>query len=151
MQRLTESATRIASLRSPAAAFGLMAAICLGLGLGFGYNSYVFLKRALGTQAEVVGFIPSAEAGLHHGTPVLRYRTAEEQELHIAPSRGNSTLPWRVGDRVTVLYDRTAPERVEAADPIVIWGIPVAWGGVAWLCVLLGIGFRASARRRAAA
>ena len=125
----------------------LVALTSLGLCLGFGVNTRQFIAHAQGTEAEVVAVQRRAQDA--PAQPILRLRTGTEQDILFAPHRTGPDAPWRIGDRITVLYDPAQPWRVAPADAATLWQMPFAFAGTAWVFGLLGFAFHRASRRAA--
>ena len=96
------------------AVFALLGAVLL-TGAGFAWSrARGFEERALEVEGEVVAML---DAGDFNTIPVVFFRSADGKVHRVRGSLATSPPRYRVGERVSILYDPGDPREVSVGGP----------------------------------
>ncbi|TXT37503.1 MAG: hypothetical protein FD138_645 [Planctomycetota bacterium] len=112
-----------------AVVFSLIGSVFLMIGAGFGWSSYSLLAVAQRADGTVIRLVHQGGGKRSGSAPVV--------EFHLDGNRHEfrswlSTSPpqFDVGDKVTVLYDPTDPQRARIESFVTLWLFPTIFSGI---------------------
>ncbi|GCE29090.1 hypothetical protein KDA_45740 [Dictyobacter alpinus] len=119
------------------------------IGLVFGLNSQSFMVGAVSTTGRIVqcdysgddsSFNSSENARDHINSsacsPVVSFTTKSGEEVHFTSSFSSSS--YHPGDTVSVSYHANQPRDARISDFLALWLLPVIFGGIGVLFLLIG-------------
>lgn len=120
--------------------------ICLIIGLVSYGRTTAFIRSAERAEGVVVKLV---ERGGRHGTsfaPVFEFTDAAGTTRTIYSTTSSYPPRHRIGDRVTVMYDRNSPEDACLNEFFDLWGIAIITGAIGLSHVIFGLGMVLVAR-----
>ncbi len=133
-----------------AAGYGLtlLGVLFLVFGGWVGYQTWIFVERAIPTSGEVVDAVPGNQGGA-----LIRFQTRDSQTLEFLDNRTMEPESVVPGEEVRVLYNGDDPSRAVRDDPSSLWALTGVAVLLGFLFMMLGAGLVLVARisgRRAA-
>ncbi len=108
----------------------------LSVGGIFLSHTLLFLNHAEKTQGEVVELVYGRSI-----RPRIEFKSEDGETHRFLSHTGSSTLPFEVGDEVTIFYNPKDPAQARWAWFPALWLLPTILGGIGSLFLLLSISF----------
>lgn len=121
--------------------FGLLGAVCLGVGLAFLIHTQRFVDRAEVAPGVVIELLHTRDRdGDVLYRPLVGYQTAGGALVEFASTFESHPPAYEVGEKVTVLYDPTHPDEARLRSFFSLWGIAAVFGTLGSVFFLGGAG-----------
>jgi hypothetical protein len=121
--------------------FILVGLLLLGISAYTYGQTTQFVKAAAEAEGEVVAMVSQGHSKYGtsvRDTPVVRFRTATNEQIQFTSNVTTSPPSHHMGEKVTVLYKRDAPNDPRISDFWLLWFAPVYSAGIG--AVFIGIG-----------
>lgn len=117
----------------------------IGVAMLFGafasYNSTsAFIDRATETSGIVTELVYSRSSDSTSYYPVVAFQDASGREIVFQSRSGSNPPSFRRGERVSVLYEPSAPENAQINSFFSLWGMSLIVGGLGLVFTLVGGG-----------
>jgi len=105
------------------------------------YNSTsAFIDRATETSGIVTELVYSRSSDSSSYYPVVAFQDASGREIVFQSRAGSNPPSFRRGERVSVLYEPSAPENAQINSFFSLWGMSLIVGGLGLVFTLVGGG-----------
>lgn len=114
-----------------------------------GFFSYSHNRKLLARADRAAGTVIDLRHGAGNSTyrPVVSFQTAQGQSVTFVTSWGTSPPAYRRGDRLSVLYDASAPEEAEIEGFLSQWLATLILAGMATVFGMLSAFLMIAAKR----
>jgi Protein of unknown function (DUF3592) len=125
------------SLGSRIVAYLFLAVVCsagpivLLIAAGTGIERALFIHASRPADGVIVGlaWVPTRKF-TRARFPVFRFTTSDGQSYSVTSTNAQSPPPWRLGDRVAVLYDPRHPQNAHIDSIVQLWEAQMILGVV---------------------
>lgn len=125
----------------------LVGLLFVGIGVVFGALAWFFLartRRFLRTAVDAIGIIVDLieSSGSEGGTvysAVVRFQTADGQEIQWTESMASNPPAGQRGDQLPMRYDPADPQKARIAKTSRLWFMPLLFGGMGVLFFAIGV------------
>lgn len=97
-----------------------------------------FIDRAVETEGVVVDLILSRSSDSSAYYPVVVFQDSNGREVEFQSNSGSNPAPYNRGERISVLYETSAPERARINGFFSLWGAAMIVGGLGLAFALVG-------------
>jgi len=112
-------------------------------------NVRAFVARAAVAPGTVVDLLPSRSDNSTTWRPVVRFTSADRQDVQFSSSVSSNPPSYSKGEKVEVLYSQGNPRDAKVNGFFSLWGGPSIIGGVGAVFLLVGASIIAVGRMRA--
>jgi hypothetical protein len=105
-------------------------ALILLIAAGTGIERALFIRSSLSADGAIVAFRLVRHARLMDKSrnPVFRFTAKDGRSFTVTSNVAQSPSPWRIGDRVRVLYQQEHPEKAHIDSFVQLWAPQVTLG-----------------------
>jgi len=129
--------------------FTAVGLLMIVLALAWYANVRAFIARAAVAPGTVVDLLPSRSDNSTTWRPVVRFTSADRQNIEFTSSTSSNPPSYSKGERVEVLYAPANPRDAKINGFFSLWGGPLIIGGVGAVFFLTGASIIAVGRLRA--
>src|SRR5215831_12083326 len=129
--------------------FTAIGLLMMVLALAWYANVRAFVSRATVAPGMVVDLLPSRSDNSTTWRPVVRFTSADRQNIEFTSSTSSNPPSYSKGEKVEVLYAPANPRDAKINGFFSLWGGPSIVGGLGAVFLLIGASIIAIGRMRA--
>lgn len=116
------------------------ALVGIGVAVAWAQKKFEFIEGATQAPGQIVDSKHSSGSDSSVYYPVVEYRPHRRgQVVRFVGDMGSSHPSWKVGDKITVLYDPDKPQKAIIEDGLWMYFGPLIIGGMALLFLVIGV------------
>jgi hypothetical protein len=130
---------------SEGSGWGAVAFLLLGVGfLAIAIPIFVQKRRFVSRAASATGVVTDLkstelQAGMQSYNPVVQFQTHDGRMVEFESDTGGPEESYPPGGQVEVLYDPLNPEKAHIKTSFMLWGIPLLFGGLGAVFLVVGV------------